>query len=207
MKALKTLAAASALALTAGASSAAITFTDSDFYLANPNGTGSVSVVSLLPLEAEFEFSATSQELPPEAVTPFFAYIDFTVGREFSLTLEDYQPTNSGSAQSFFSILNVGTGTFETDASTCSTFSNLLAIEGYDCDPVNGKDGTAGNPPPITFSGLAAGNYRVAFYESGDPERVEANFVISAVPLPFAGLLMLTAVGGAAAAYRKRKTA
>lgn len=139
---------------------------------------------------------------------PFYAYLDITVGRDFSITLEDYQPSESGTAQSFFSIESLGAPSFfVTQVTSCTTSTAIPALDSSGCNPVNGADGSAGNPPPITFGGLSAGTYRLAFFENGDPLRVQADFKISAVPLPAGGLLLLTALGGMAVVRRRRKAA
>ena len=195
------LAIAAGMTMAGGASAGVIDFVGSD--ASSANGSGFVQVFSDdNALEREFNFVGP-KTAGGSAGTPFFAYLDMNVSREFSLVLEDYQPTNTGSAQSFFSILNLGTNSFVTTASTCS--STLAAINGYNCNPVNGTNGSAGNPPPIAFSGLEAGNYRISFYESGDPDSVQADFRVSAVPLPAAGFLLFGALGGLAAMRRRKK--
>ncbi|MFX0547400.1 VPLPA-CTERM sorting domain-containing protein [Roseovarius sp. S1116L3] len=177
-----------------GASAAVI-----DFGASESSGGSVTNFPNAEPLIAEFSFEENEDN------GAFFAYQDLTVGREFSILLEDYQPSFSGTAQSFFSILNLDTSSYVTTASTCS--STIAAIDGASCNPVNGAEGDAGNPPPISFSGLAAGNYRIGFFESGDPETTQLDVRVSAVPLPAAGFMLFGALGGLAAMRRRKKAA
>jgi hypothetical protein len=189
------VAAGMVLAGAVGASAAVIEY---DVNTAVTSGGEVTEFPNAAPLVREFTFEEDGNN------GPFFGYLDIEVGRQFSLSLEDYQPSFSGAAQSFFSILNLDTNNFVTMASTCA--STIAAIDGYSCNPVNGDEGSAGNPPPITFSALDAGKYRVSVFESGDPVTVQFDFRVSAVPLPAAGWLMIAGLGGLAALRRRKKS-
>ena len=152
------------------------------------------------PLEREFSFIGSA---------PYFAYMDITVSREFTIVLEDYQPTNSGSQQSVFSIQNLGSLAYLTKFRFLHHWGAIPALDapGNKCDSVNGLNGSAGNPPPLSFAGLDAGTYRVGFFENGSPTNVQADFRVSAVPVPAAGFLLVGALGGLAALRRRKKAA
>jgi len=182
--------------LMASAFAASAAVIDFDTSSAVVSGGTVMEFPNAAPLVREFTFTGNA---------PFFAYMDLTVERQFSLMLEDYQPSFSGAAQSFFSIQNLDTSGYLTTSGNCSTAGVISVLDDVSCDSVNGAEGIAGNPPPITFSSLDAGSYRVAFFENGNPTSVQADFRVSAVPLPAAGWLMIAGLGGLAAMRRRRK--
>lgn len=190
----KCLAAAAAMVVAGSAASAAIT-------LGDQGASGGIIIDFTQNPSPNFkELTFVSGQ------TPFFAYQDFTVGSDFSLLLQDYQPTQSGDASSFFSLLNLDTNTaITTAAGVCSSSGVLAIIDGIGCNAVNGAGGTAGNPPPILFSGLSSGEYRLAVYETGDPTTAQFDFEIAAVPVPAAGFLLAGAIGALGVARRRKK--
>ena len=111
--ALKTagLAAGMIMAGTLGASAAVISY---DATTATVTGGEVVDTPNFEPLVAEFSFEEDSNN------GAFFGFLDMNVGREFTLSLRDYRPDFSGSARSFFTILNLDTNNYVTTASTCS---------------------------------------------------------------------------------------
>ena len=210
MKTLSTVLAASAIALAAGSAHAALSFDGDESF----NGGVELLASSATPLFQEVTFSNFFG-----GSTPFYSFLDFTTTRQTTVTFEDYQPTTNTTGQiSAFIIEELAgpggsrTGNFITNATGFACANGIggsAAADGIansQCQQINGTNGNAGFPPPIAFT-FGPGSYRLGFIESGNPSQVQGDFTISAVPLPFAGLLMLTAVGGAAAAYRKRKSA
>ncbi|GGB19674.1 VPLPA-CTERM sorting domain-containing protein [Allosediminivita pacifica] len=140
--------------------------------------------------------------------TPFSAFFDFTVDRDFSLSLVNYSADNvavtgerSGFTLDFF---NGGSSTrLTTDTDNCDDAGAGIAGQ---CNMVTQNGSNAAQPGDTLFYNLAAGNYRLGFYDSETPSAGYAEFNVSPVPLPAAGFMLMGAFGGFAF-LRRRKAA
>ncbi|WP_372675380.1 VPLPA-CTERM sorting domain-containing protein [Aquicoccus sp.] len=181
-------------------------------------GDGSVKQNSLANGTANIDFDWDSTS--PDS---FLAYSEFTTNASFRLTFQDYAPESdlldAEGARSGFQLYY---GDFDSGALTAilphtpntetACGADVQASFGStDCVLVTGagNDGTPFVVPPITYdiNGYGAGTYVLMFSEGNDPNNGSAEFIISAVPLPAGGLLLLTALGGVAVLRRKRKAA
>ena len=145
---------------------------------------------------------------------PASGYVIVTADNSFDLIFESYIPsgqfdpnrrTNSG-----LIVVNADTGERFTETTgfcdsdnvleairgTCSTMSGEYSLSNADYKPDGGN-----NTPIMT---LAAGSYYIGFYEDSAPATGFATFRTVEVPLPAGGLLLLTALGGAAMVRRRR---
>lgn len=195
----KALLAAGAASLAMSGMASAVTLGASDSYI--EDGFGGVAIVTEEPRHVELTFSGIF------GTSPFFAYQIFTTTNETTVTLEDYQPTSSGDARSFFTLVNLDTDEVFTTQTSCTEFGELSTLGDRSCNEVAGEDGTGGfDIPPLTFSELDGGTYLLGVYESGDPAQVQFDFKISEVPLPAAGWMLLAGIGGMAALRRRQKS-
>lgn len=217
---LKTVAAATAIAMALPVAASASTIT---FVGGNTNedpinnggtvisfatgGSGSVAQNQLSsPHKANVDFEWTG-------TTPnFLAYSEFSVDREFKLTFQDYSPeedqAGTSDQRSGFQLYSGSFGSLTTAISggdTCG--SDVLASFGStDCTFVTGADniGTSFTVPPTEYGLFTAGTYVLMFSEGNNPNNGSAEFLISAVPVPAAGFLMIGALGGIAALRRRK---
>lgn len=151
----------------------------------------------------------------------YLAYSEFTTNAAFRLTFQDYSPEfdllGAAGARSGFQIYAGSFGgsltpllphTPNTEPA-CGTDVNSN-FGSTDCVLVTGA-GNEGTPfivPPITFDiAGGAGTYVLMFSEGNQPNNGSAEFIISAVPLPAGGLLLLGALGGLAALRRRKQAA
>lgn len=180
------------------------------------SGTGKVAQNALSGDEYNVDFRWET--------TPYLAYAEFTTNAAFELTFQDYSPekdyANQEGARSGFQLYygSIG-GTLtpifpQTPATEPSCGSDVLAAFGStDCVLVTGagNDPTAFITPVVSARmddyGYGAGTYVLMFSEGNNPNNGSAEFIISAVPLPAGGLLLMTALGGMAVVRRKRKAA
>ncbi len=132
---------------------------------------------------------------------PFAKTTTFTIGlgEEGTLSLNDYSGTTKATETGF--VLDNGTH-FTTATNKCVAGGGVFALG---CNVISGltANGT------ILFSGLGVGTYTLGIYESGVPKSgfLKLDLAVSAVPLPAGGLLLLGALGGAAALRKRRKLA
>lgn len=139
--------------------------------------------------------------------TPSFsAYQDFSSDTTFDLFLTDYEPS-VGRSQ-FVLISLDGPGFLYTDQRGGCTDAEVIAeIQGR-CANIGETASNLDYMESVTaiFMDLAAGSYRIGFYEDETPVEGSAAFTIvsaSAVPLPAGGALLLAALGGAGL-FRRR---
>ena len=139
--------------------------------------------------------------------TPFSAYFDFTVDRDFRLSLVRYGADNvvsstehSGFIVDFF---DGGSTTRLTTDKNCGSAAGMLAGT---CNWVTSSGTDAAQPGDTLFANLAAGDYRLGFFDSENPSSGYAEFNVSPVPLPAAGFMLMGAFGGFAF-LRRRKAA
>ncbi|WP_152911706.1 VPLPA-CTERM sorting domain-containing protein, partial [Roseovarius tolerans] len=150
----------------------------------------------------------------------FLAYSEFTTNGSFRLTFQDYAPESDlavgPGARSGFQIYYGSFGGAlqpilpHTPNSEPACGSDVLTSFGStDCVLVTGadNDGTPFVVPPISYDidGFGAGTYVLMFSEGNEPNNGSAEFIISAIPLPAGGLLLITALGGMTVLRRKRK--
>ena len=148
--------------------------------------------------------------------TPASAFIKFSVDTATHLIFENYTPTgideNTGKFEvSGLIVLQEGGLRYTAQGSFCDNANVLEEIRGA-CSLIGGeanenpllsyKPDTGNNTPIMT---LAAGTYYIGMYESENPKEGGASFRTIEVPLPAGGLLLLTALGGAAMIRRRRK--
>jgi hypothetical protein len=197
------------------ASAATITFTggtggDTGTVL---TGGGSVKQNILANGDANIDFDWNSVVM--------LAYSEFTIDSSFKLTFQDYAPESDlaggENARSGFQIYAGSYGGTLTPllplepvgATPCGSDVNSN-FGSTDCVLVTGagNDGSTFVMPPATYDITSgAGTYVLMFSEGNQPDNGSAEFIISAVPLPAGGLLLLTALGGVAALRRKRDKA
>ena len=148
---------------------------------------------------------------------PGSAFVKFSVDNTFELIFENYVPTGLDPKTGEFEVtglvvLEEGGPRYTEQGSFCDNVNVLAEIRGK-CSLIGGefnenplvtyRPDSSGNTPIMT---LAAGTYYIGLYESESPERGGASFRIVEVPLPAGGLLLLTALGGAAMVRRRRKS-
>ena len=140
--------------------------------------------------------------------SPASGFVKFTVTNAFDLIFENYVPEGGTETTGF--ILFDTNGTYYATGSDCSSEEVLEAIRGQ-CGTMAGEASLAAPAAAFTpdkdnpIFRLAAGTYYIGFYEDDKPERGGADFRTIEVPLPAGGLLLLTALGGAAMIRRRRK--
>ncbi|SNR88525.1 VPLPA-CTERM sorting domain-containing protein [Puniceibacterium sediminis] len=125
----------------------------------------------------------------------------FTIGANEvgSLSLLSYSGVGPTEASGFI-FLN-GSTRLTTDTTACNGAGGVF-FGGCNIIQSTTPDGT------ILFSGLGAGTYTLGVYERRIPSSGTLAFNLDAtVPLPAAGLLLLGAIGGAAALRKRRKAA
>tara|TARA_R110002110_G_scaffold415748_1_gene654837 strand:+ start:74036 stop:74584 length:549 start_codon:yes stop_codon:yes gene_type:complete len=146
---------------------------------------------------------------------PFGAYMNFTSTDAFDLALLDYMPSaqNSDVSGYILSLLDAPAGNELTRFTTNFNFCSAAGIQGGGlCNLVTGAANSGGNansaaqPGDLLFANLAAGSYRLGFYESATPAAGSVQFgITTAVPAP-ASLLLLGA-GLLALGLSRRKAA
>ena len=173
------------------------------------NGAGSGSAVGTSTgTEAIFNFSWAGPEGGATGGTPASGFVKFSVTSAFDLIFENYVPEGGVETTGF--ILFDSNGTYYATGADCSNAS-LEAIAGV-CGTMAGEESAA--VPAAAFTPdkdnpifrLSAGTYYIGFYEDDRPTRGGASFRTIEVPLPAGGLLLLTALGGAAMVRRRRKS-
>jgi len=190
-----------------GASAAVIEYGDSAY---SGGGTEGEIATSLNSVIQEGQITFTWSE------SPFSAYQDFRVGKNFSLYFTNYQTDRDPNARSGFTLDSFNSDgnlvkRYTNDTAFCSE-ANLSQVAG-NCNLITGIDGNANANEPddeleyAPLFALESGDYRLGLYESDYPSQGSAEFTISAVPLPAGGVLLLTALGGMGLARRKRKAA
>lgn len=215
------LAAASAVALTAGAATAAtVTFVGGN---TNENSANSGTVLSYGGNVSDSAFVGQNQLATPgraniefdwRGTSPnFLAYSQFTTTHDFSLTFQDYSPeedlAGTNNQRSGFQLYLGAFGSTTTaiaGGDTCGSDVSS-AFGSTDCVFVTGADntGTLFTTPPTNYGLFAAGTYVLMFSEGNNPNNGSAEFLISSVPVPAAGLLLLGALGGFGALRRRKK--
>ena len=185
--------AAALLAAPIAASAATVTVGGSDSQFGNTNVSTAVVENGTFAGSTSITFSFTKAEAA--------AYQDFSTNGTTTINLVDYIPDYLN-VQSKFAIYRNGTAI--TSGVNCG--STFAGTNTNSCTAVTGVDGKPGvQGAPLVFSNLAAGDYRIAFYNNVRPETGGAQFIVSAVPLPAGGLLLLSAFGAAAAMRRRKK--
>ncbi|EAQ03229.1 isopropylmalate isomerase large subunit [Pseudooceanicola batsensis HTCC2597] len=166
--------------------------------------------VTVSPLGSTVDFS-----FDPGSNTPFTATAMFTSDTAFSLSLTAYDANGNNNDVSGYTLdLLDGVGDFvsrwTTDTTNCgssvspvsdgSGFCNLVAATGA----TGGQAAGAAKPGATLFANLAAGQYRLGFYDSSTPDEGTITFTYSAVPLPAGAALFLSALGGLGLLRRRK---
>lgn len=146
----------------------------------------------------------------------FLAFSEFSVGAAFSLIFNDYEPEGDilgaeGARSGFQLYSKIGdilTALLPQTpgASPCGT--DVVTAFGSDqCVLVTGalNDPTIFVTPEQTYGLFGAGTYVLMFSEGNNPTNGSAEFLVSPVPVPAAGFLLIGALGGLAM-LRRRKT-
>ena len=157
--------------------------------------------------EAIFQFAWAGPTGGPTGGTPASGFVKFSVTHTFDLIFENYVPESGVETTGF--ILYDTEGTYYATGADCSGASlkavagicGTMAGEKSEADPVASFTPDKDNP----IFRLSAGTYYIGFYEDDRPGRGGASFRTVEVPLPAGGLLLLTALGGAAMIRRRRK--
>jgi hypothetical protein len=181
-------------------------------------GTGFVSQNNLANGTANIDFGWL------DTSPAYLAYSEFTASTSFKLTFQDYAPESDlvggTGARSGFQLFR---GSFadgpagltamipQTPVGETPCGADVLANFGStDCVLVTGAGnvGTTFVVPASVFGPFSGStSFVLMFSEGNNPNNGSAEFLISAVPLPAGGLLLLTALGGVAALRRRRKAA
>ena len=173
----------------------------------------SAATVTIGDSATKFETTAVTTATVPGGATsitfsyvkpPVMAYQDFTTTGTTTIRLVDYLPDLLSVMSKFAIYFN---GTAITSGSNCG--SNFAGTNGNSCVAITGQNGKPGAAQaPLVFENLAAGDYRIAFFNRQQPKAGAVQFEVSsvsAVPLPAGGLLLLSAFGAAAAVRRRKK--
>ncbi|MFZ3585400.1 hypothetical protein ACOI1H_25265 [Loktanella sp. DJP18] len=130
------------------------------------------------------------------------AFVDFEVSGDMTLTFDDYRSDRTGNERSGFTLdqiaLDGSTTRVLGDDPACFSVTGPIA---GNCVLVTDQTATgqAGvTRPSMSYSGFESGTYRLGFYESSEPNAGGADFIVSAIPVPAGGLLLISAWGGAA---------
>lgn len=181
MKNIKSIIAASAIGLAASSAQA-------------------ITTIDTVPTSADsFEIRSQWNSTPTQGTLDIAS-----IGFNFDLTLVAYGNQPGTIAPSFFQtgyFLDGPGGRLTTETTACNGAGGVF-VGGCNLITSTTPDGT------VLFSNLAAGDYTFGLYDSATPEFGFLTLAVSKVapvPLPAAGLLLLSALGGAAALRRRRK--
>ncbi|MBU2960046.1 VPLPA-CTERM sorting domain-containing protein [Citreicella sp. C3M06] len=150
---------------------------------------------------------------------PYTGYVTITSDSAFSLYLSDYSGGTNTDELSGYVLINQTTSTRLTnDVTWCGKTRTAEAIRGS-CNLISNDASIPYEkimPDTVTAAyNLSAGSYLLGVYDGNDPEgsvsfqasEIGYQEIISPVPLPAGGMLLLGALGGMAARRRFRKAA
>ena len=139
--------------------------------------------------------------------------ITFSANQSFTLTLNSYDDatneSNNTSQVTGFFLYNVTESQLLTSDYSFCPDKFITGVTG--CNLITESAGTtsfsASKPGDVLFTNLIAGDqYQLGIFDSASPEAGSASIGISAVPLPAAAWMFLTAIAGFGfLANRKRK--
>lgn len=212
---LKILGVASVLALSAGmASAATITFTGG-----TGGNAGTIITGNGLVGQNNFATGGANVNFTWADTTPgYLAYAEFTVVGSWELVFNDYSPEQdlaggvdarsgfqlySGSFGSTAAMLTDTSGGAPCGSDVLASFgsTSCILVTGADNDPA------IATTPPSTYGVYESGTYVLMFSEGNNPTNGHGEFLISSVPIPAAGFLLLGALGGLGFAGRRRRKA
>lgn len=145
--------------------------------------------------------------------SPYTGYVSFSADRMFDLYFENYVPDDAAADQISGFIFRGPSGEVQADeaydSDACDDAS--FGISGG-CNFITGQDGEADvlqpDPEQPILANLEPGDYTIGVYESANPGNGTADFRAAAVvPVPAGGLLLIGALGGAAALRRRKSQA
>lgn len=187
------------------ATASAFTLTGSDYTGDESLTNGLVGSTDPDANEASFKFAWDD--------APYTGYINFTADKMFDLYFENYIPNFAEEDQVTGFFLRGPQGVTQPQAAYSETACTDAAfgISG-ECSFITGEDGEANvlmpDPDEAILAGLEPGDYTIGVYESGNPNEGSADFRAAAVvPVPAGGLLLIGALGGAAALRSRKKKA
>ena len=139
---------------------------------------------------------------------PSSGWVKLSTENRFDLIFESYIPQGANEVTGLV-ILNADGTRYTNETNLCDNANVLAEIRGA-CATMAGELSPAtatyypdkGNNVPIMT--LDAGTYYIGFYEDSAPASGFATLRTVEVPLPAGGLLLLTALGGAAMVRRRR---
>lgn len=209
MTMIKTMLAATVATAAIAATAQAATTTNTQVL----QGSGQVVATDLNGIEPnssvyQFNWSATA----------FTAFAEFDVDSGFELTFDDYRPNEGNSNVSAFTFdrLDEIGGVAERFTTQTNFCDDAASPVGGTCDLITSDSNSGGNADDALHPASAvtvlstvfgAGSYRLGFYDSGDPFQGSATFnvgSVSAVPVPAALPLFLTALAGLGFVSRRR---
>lgn len=195
-----------AAAMISAGSAQALTTLDSASYTAT--GSGSVSNYGQF---ANVTFNW--------ADVPYTGYVTITSDSAFSLYLSAYSGGTDTDELSGYVLINQTTSTRLTnDVTWCGSTQTDAAIRGR-CNLISNDASVPYQkimPDTVTAAyNLSAGSYLLGVYDGNDPEgsvsfqasEIGYQDIVSPVPLPAGGTLLLGALGGIAALRRRSKAA
>jgi hypothetical protein len=133
--------------------------------------------------------------------TPGSAYVEVTATQAFNLFLTGYGSAPIHEDYTGFILREIGGASLTTDHNFCS--GSALAELQVSCNLATNFGGTAFHqshtPDAVVpvLSNIAAGSYYLGFYEGATPADGSVSFsLVTAVPVPAGGMLLLGALGG-----------
>ncbi len=130
--------------------------------------------------------------------TPYNAFVEFSSDKTFDFFFLDFLADSSQSAVSGFRLVGPDGDVSNMDQS-CNNANapvqgscQLVAPAGNSGGLADSATKPGGSP---LFTDLAAGNYTLGFFESGDPSSGSVVFGVAAIPLPAGLVLMLGGLG------------